>query len=68
MNIVFLNIGFYVDKDQIYVRSHKKDLINLIKRGLNLGLNIGGKKDVLGAIVPKKMTNSFLKDIIKYLK
>jgi len=66
-NTVVVNTGFFDDKDQIYMRS-KKDAKPMIMRGKELGYKCGGKKEVLGAIVPKNQTDSFVKEIIDYLK
>jgi hypothetical protein len=32
-----------------------------------LGYRCGGKKEVLGAVVPKEKTESFVKEILRYL-
>ena len=53
--------------DQIYVRS-KKNVEPLILQGKELGYKCGGKKEVLGAIVPKAQTESYIKEIIEFLK
>jgi len=66
-NTVVINTGFYKDKDQLYVRS-KKNAEPMIMRGKSLGLKCGGKKEVLGAIIPKEQTESFLKEILDFLK
>ncbi len=66
-NTVVINTGFYKDKDQLYVRS-KKNAEPMIIRGKSLGLKCGGKKEVLGAIVPKNQTDSFLKEILEFLE
>ncbi len=66
-NTIVVNTGYFDDKDQLYVRSNKT-AEPMIKRGKELGLKCGGKKEVLGAIVPKDMTNSFVNEIIDYLK
>lgn len=66
-NTIVVNTGYFDDKDQLYVRSNKT-AEPMIKRGKELGLKCGGKKEVLGAIVPKDMTNSFVDEIIDYLK
>jgi len=63
---VVINTGFFPDFDQIYVRS-KKNVQPLIERGKNLGFRAGGKQEVLGAIVPKDKTESFLQEIIMFL-
>ncbi len=66
-NTLVINTGYFNDKDQIYMRS-KKTAEPMIKRGKELGLKCGGKKEVLGAIVPKDMTDSFVNELLDYLK
>lgn len=61
-----VNTGFFADSDEIYVRS-SKDLTPMIARGKSLGFKCGGKKEVLGSIVPKTQTESFIKEIITFL-
>jgi single-stranded DNA-specific DHH superfamily exonuclease len=65
-NTVVVNTGFFKDMDQVYVRG-KKDAAPLIKRGKELGFKCGGKREVLGAIVPKDQTNSYVEEILKFL-
>jgi single-stranded DNA-specific DHH superfamily exonuclease len=66
-NTLVINTGYFEDKDQIYMRS-KKDAAPIIKRGKDLGFKCGGKKEVLGAIVPKDKTNMFVEEIILFLE
>lgn len=66
-NTVVVNTGFYNDMDQIYVRG-KKTAEPMIMRGKELGFKCGGKKEVLGAIVPKDKSEPFIEEILKYLK
>jgi single-stranded DNA-specific DHH superfamily exonuclease len=66
-NTIVVNTGFFNDKDQIYMRS-KKTAEPMIQRGKDLGFKCGGKKEVLGAIVPKNMTDSFVNELLEYLK
>jgi len=61
-----VNTGFFNDRDQVYVRSGK-DLQPLIKQGKMLGYRCGGKKEVLGAVVPKDKTESFVQEIKTFL-
>jgi hypothetical protein len=65
-NTIVVNTGFFDDMDQVYVRS-KKDTEPLISRGKQLGFKCGGKKEVLGAIIPKEKSESFVKEIIQFL-
>ena len=66
-NTVVINTGFFDNMNQIYVRS-KKNAEPIIMRGKNLGFKCGGKKEVLGAIVPKDKTDSFVQEILDFLK
>jgi single-stranded DNA-specific DHH superfamily exonuclease len=66
-NTIVLNTGFFKDRDQIYMRG-KKDAKPIIKRGKELGFKCGGKKEVLGAIVPKEKTEDFIEEIKIFLK
>jgi single-stranded DNA-specific DHH superfamily exonuclease len=66
-NTVVINTGFFNDMNQVYVRS-KKSAEPMIMRGKSLGFKCGGKKEVLGAIVPKDKTDSFVKEILDFLK
>jgi len=63
---VVLNTGFFKDMDQIYVRSGK-NLQPLIQQGKMLGYRCGGKTEVLGAVVPKEKTESFIHEIVSFL-
>jgi hypothetical protein len=63
---VVVNTGFFKDMDQIYVRSGK-NLQPLIQQGKMLGYRCGGKKEVLGAVVPKEKTESFIHEIMNFL-
>lgn len=66
-NTIVVNTGFFDDKDQIYMRS-KKNAEPMIQRGKDLGFKCGGKKEVLGAIVPKDKTDSFVQEILNFFK
>jgi hypothetical protein len=63
---VVLNTGFFKDMDQIYVRS-SKNLQPLIQQGKMMGYRCGGKTEVLGAVVPKEKTESFVQQILRFL-
>ncbi|HDM67200.1 MAG TPA: DHH family phosphoesterase [Thermoplasmatales archaeon] len=65
---IVINTGFFKNEDQFYARSLEKDLKPLIERGKNLGFKCGGKKEVLGAIIPKDKTEEFLLEVIDYLR
>ena len=66
-NTMVLNTGFFKDKDQLYVRSIK-NIEPMIRRGKDLGYKCGGKKEVLGVILPKNKTDSFVGEILEFLK
>ncbi len=63
---VVVNTGFFKDRNQIYVRSGN-DLQPLIQQGKMLGYRCGGKKEVLGAVVSKEKTESFVQEILRFL-
>ncbi len=65
---IVINTGFFKDEDQFYARSIGKDLKPLIEKGKRLGFKCGGKKEVLGAIIPKDKTEEFLLEVIEYLR
>ncbi|GAG86987.1 unnamed protein product, partial [marine sediment metagenome] len=65
-NTLVINTGFFDNMDQVYVRGIK-NLEPMIKRGKNLGFKCGGKKEVLGAILPKDKTDSFVEEILVFL-
>jgi len=46
----------------------KKNAEPIITRGKELGFKCGGKKEVLGAIVPKDKSDSFVQEILNFLK
>jgi hypothetical protein len=66
-NTMVLNTGFFKDEDQLYVRS-LKNIESMIQRGKSLGYKCGGKKEVLGVILPKDKTESFIDEIFDFLK
>lgn len=65
---IVVNTGFFEDQDQMYSRSQNVDYHDLITRAKELGFNAGGKKDVIGAIIPKSETESFLEETLDYIK
>ena len=65
---VVVNTGFFPDQDQLYSRSNKVDMHRLIEQAKKHGYNAGGKKDVIGSIIPKKDTEKFLSETIEYIK
>lgn len=67
-NTIVVNTGFFKNLDQLYVRTEHKNMEPMIKRGKQLGLKCGGKKEVLGAIIPKDKTQSFLEEIKNFFE
>jgi hypothetical protein len=65
---VVINTGFFEDMDQLYSRSNVVDMQELIEQAKRKGYNAGGKKDVIGAIIPKAESDGFLAEIIEYIK
>jgi len=65
---IVVNTGFFPSHDQLYSRSSRLDMQPMIKRARELGFNAGGKSDVLGAIVPKEETESFVGELVKFFK
>jgi len=66
-NIV-VNTGFFPQHDQLYSRSSSRDMQPMIERARVRGFNAGGKSDVLGAIVPKEATETFVEELVTYFK
>lgn len=62
-----INKGYFEDEDQLYVRTIDNDMQPMITKGKQYGFKCGGKKEVLGAILPKQKTQSFVDEIISYL-
>lgn len=65
---VVVNRGFFDEEDQVYCRSGRLDMQPMIDRARARGFNAGGKRDVLGAIVPKGETDSFVDELVDYMK
>jgi single-stranded DNA-specific DHH superfamily exonuclease len=65
-NTIVLNTGFFEKENQLYVRSVNKGMEPMIKRGKDLGFKCGGKKEVLGAIIPKNETDNFITEIFEF--
>jgi single-stranded DNA-specific DHH superfamily exonuclease len=65
---IVVNTGFFNEQDQLYSRSNTVDMHRLIEQAKGYGYNAGGKKDVIGAIIPKSDTEKFLAETIEYLR
>jgi len=66
-NTIVINNGYFTDEDQLYVRTIDQDMKPMIQKGKDYGFKCGGKKEVLGAILPKEKTQAFVEEIISYL-
>jgi len=64
--IVVINRHFFENECQVYVRG--ENATPLIKMALKRGYVAGGKKNVMGAIVPKNECDEFVKKIIEVIK
>jgi len=62
-NTIVANTGFFKD---IYMRS-SKNTEPMILRGKSLGFKCGGKEEVLGAVVPKDKTDTFVQELLDFL-
>lgn len=67
VDAIVINKGYFDTMDQLYVRTMSNDMQPMIQKGKDYGFKCGGKKEVLGAILPKEKTDSFVNDIITYL-
>jgi len=65
-DVLVVNTGYFQDNDQLYVRS-SQDLEPIIQQLKAAGLRAGGKKEVLGAIVPKAQTEAYVEEILAFL-
>jgi hypothetical protein len=64
---IVVNTGYFATDDQLYVRTIDIDLKPMIQKGKDYGFKCGGKREVLGAIVPKEHTQPFIDEIITYV-
>lgn len=64
---IVINKGYFDQEDQLYVRTVNNDMQPMIQKGKEYGFKCGGKKEVLGAILPKEKTESFVDEIVTYL-
>jgi len=67
LDAVVINKGYFDNEDQLYVRTVNNDMQPMIQKGKEYGFKCGGKKEVLGAILPKEKTESFVNEIVNYL-
>jgi len=66
-DVIVINTGFFDHEDQLYVRSPQIDMQSMIQRGKERGYKCGGKKEVLGAILPKEKTENFVLELLTFL-
>ncbi|RLF48467.1 MAG: hypothetical protein DRN20_04485 [Thermoplasmata archaeon] len=55
------------DKDELYVRSTEKDLSIIISRAKKFGYNAGGKREVVGVVLPKGEGEKFMKHVLEVI-
>jgi len=63
--VVVVNKSYFSDKAQLYVRG--KNVSFLIERARSKGYIAGGKKDVMGAIIPMHDIDKFIEKIVHEL-
>ncbi len=56
------------DRDEIYLRSPDTDVSAYIRRAKDEGYNAGGKKEVVGVVLPKGEGSAFFNEIMEELK
>ena len=64
--VVVINCGYFPNDCQVYVRGN--DCLKLIKMALERKYVAGGKKNVMGAIVPKNECNEFVNEVINVIR
>lgn len=64
---IVVNKGLLEDYAQLYVRSVNKNLQPLISFFMGKGYSVGGKRDVLGALIPINAVDTCIKSIVEKL-
>ncbi len=64
--VIVVNHGYFENECQVYVRGN--DVFHLIQKALEHGYVAGGKKNVMGAIVPKEECEEFINEILEEIK
>jgi len=64
--VVVINDGYFKENCQVYVRGN--NVGNLIHMAIERGYVAGGKKNVMGAIIPKERCEEFIKKILEVIK
>ncbi|MEA2053858.1 MAG: DHH family phosphoesterase [Candidatus Thermoplasmatota archaeon] len=64
--VIVINRGYFQNDCQLYIRG--KDCLDLIKTAVKKGYVAGGKKNVMGAIVPGNECDKFVNEIVNILK
>lgn len=67
---IVINKGFFNGEDQVYIRSGSPDIVlkPLIDLAVEKGYSAGGKKEVVGVVLPKKNNEDFVQEIINQLQ
>jgi len=63
--VIVTNCGYFADDCQVYVRG--ENCLGLIKMAVEKGYVAGGKKNVMGAIVPKSEKDAFVGEIVEII-
>ncbi|KAA0002762.1 MAG: hypothetical protein FE048_03105 [Thermoplasmata archaeon] len=64
--VIVINYGYFPNDCQVYVRGN--DCLNLIQMATEKKYIAGGKKNVMGAIVPKQECDEFLNEVIRVIR
>lgn len=64
--VIVINHGYFPNDCQVYVRGN--DCLNLIKMAVKRNYVAGGKKNVMGAIVPKNECNEFVNELLDVIR
>lgn len=66
---IVVNTGLFDDVDQVYIRTMRDDvdIRPLIEEALRRGYVAGGKREVMGALVPKAETEAFVEEAVRRL-
>ena len=64
------NKGYFKKDDQIYIRTGSPDVIlkPLINYAIDKGYSAGGKREVVGIVLPKEDTDNFINEVIERLQ
>ena len=67
---IVLNRGYFDGEDQVYIRAGSPDIVlePLIDLAMEKGYSAGGKKEVVGVVLPKEDTDIFINEITDRLR